>query len=82
VDVDQVLDRLEDDVESAFDNLNAHLAAVGDRDGVGVDHPEALLEDRFLTAGGGDFLLAVIAVEILLEDRVNHEARSDKSKAE
>jgi len=82
VDVDQIFDRLEDDVESASDNLNAHLAATGDRDGVGVNHLEALLEDRLLTAGGGDFLLACIAVEILLEDRVDHEARSDTIKAE
>jgi hypothetical protein len=51
VDVDQVLNRLVDNVKGATDDIDAHLASAGDRHGVRVDRLEALLEDGLLTAG-------------------------------
>lgn len=74
--VDQILDRLVNDIESVTDNLNSHLAGVGNGHGVSVDCFETLLENRLLTASGGDLLLALVTVEVLLEDGINDEARS------
>ena len=76
VDVDQVLNGLEDDVKSTADNIDAHLASAGHWDRVGIDHLEALLEDGSLTGGVGNFLLALVTVQQVLQDGVDHKAGS------
>jgi hypothetical protein len=58
--LDHVLDRQEDRAQGVFDDVLAHLAGGGDGHRVGVDHAEALLEDRPLGLGRRDLLLAVI----------------------
>lgn len=74
--VNQVLDRLVDDVESVAHDLHSQLASAGYRHGVGIDGLETLLEDGFLTASWRDLLLPLVTIEVLLQHWVNHEARS------
>ena len=82
VDVNQVFNCLEDNFKSTLDNINAHLATGSDGNRVSVYHLEALLEDGFLTSCWGDLFLVVVTVEMLLEDWVNYEARSNTNKSE
>ena len=74
VDVDEVLNRLVDDVKSGTHNIDAHLAGAGDRDGIGVDHLETLLENGFLAASRRDLLFTLVTVEKILKDWIDNEA--------
>ena len=76
VNVDQVLDGLVDSVENTFDNVNSHLAGVGNWHRVSVDHLVTLLEDGALAASSRDLFLALVTHEVLLEDGIHNEARS------
>ena len=78
--VDQVLNRLVDDIESGANHFHAHLACAGYRHRVRVDRLETLLEDRLLTTSWGDLLLALVTVEVFFENRIDHEARSMKKQ--
>ena len=74
--LEHILDRQEDRAQGVLDDVLAHLAGSGDGHWVGVDHAEALLEDRPLGLGGRDLLLAVVPDSECLQVFVNDEAGS------
>ena len=74
VDVDQVLNRLVDDIESGSHDIDAHLASAGNRDRIGVHHLETLLEDGLLAASRRDLLFTLVTVEKFLKDWIDNEA--------
>ena len=54
------------------------LPSVGNGHGVAEDCAEAFLEDRVLALGLGDFFLARVVVQVVLEGGVHNEAGSDR----
>ena len=78
MDVDQILNGLVDDVEGAFNDIDAHLARAGDGYWVRIDGLEALFVHRVLAVCDRDFLLALVTVKVCLEDGVHNKAWSSK----
>lgn len=76
VKLDEVADGEEDVLEAVLDNILAHVAALGDGHGVGVDHAEALLEDRALGVGGVDLLLVGVTDQVGEDVLIGYEAGS------
>ena len=74
----QVDDCSEDRIKSVPDNVFTHLASIGDRHGIGVNHAVALLEDGLACARG--LFLPLVPDQVLLNDRVHDEARSTREK--
>ena len=80
VNVDQVFDRLVNDIKGVAYHFHAHLASAGNWHGIRINRLEALLEDRLLTACRRDLLLTLVTVEVLLEDGIDHKARSNRAQ--
>ena len=78
MDVDQILNGLVDDVECAFDDIDAHLARAGDGYWVSIDGLESLFVNRVLAGSDGDLLLALVTVKVCFEDGVDNKAWSSK----
>lgn len=76
VELDELLNGHEDGLEGVLNDVLAHLAAGGDRHGVGIDHAVTLLEDALLGVGRSDFFLALVADQVGLQILVNDEART------
>jgi len=72
---DKVLNSQPNGLEGIVNDLFAHLGGSGDRHGVGVDHSESLRVDRFLTFGGVNLFLSVVAVEVVLNLFINDKTR-------
>lgn len=70
---DEVFTGEEDSAKAIVDDLLSHLCGISDRDRVSVDHSESLLIDGVLRAGGGDLLLVVVAVEVILDLLIDDE---------
>jgi len=68
-----VLDGEEYWLQSIFNNVLSHLAGCGDRNWVGVDHAEALLEDGSLGFGRGNPFFTIVANAVILKFFVNNE---------
>jgi hypothetical protein len=76
---DQILNSEEDGLEGVINNVFTHMAALGNGNSVGVNHAEALLEDRALGVGGVHFLFAVVTDKMGLETFIDNKARSEKA---
>lgn len=72
----EVLDGQEDRVQGIGNHIFAQEAGCSNGHWVAVDHPEALLEDGFLTTGGSDFFLAGVPGQMDPQAFFNHEAGS------
>lgn len=72
---DKVLNSQPNGLEGIVNDLFAHLGGSGDGHRVGVDHSESLRVDGFLTFGGVDLLLSVVAVEVVLNLFINNKTR-------